>query len=135
MAYSNSPTDVLGDYANIRTVPALISVFFALASLYQFGGINAGTTGIYLEWLDYSLTTQHAVFISLGSFVVAFASSETKSFERYEQWEQGLIAAGPALILAHQYVPAVTNFISSNGALAGAGAFLVTIASWGVAIR
>lgn len=32
--------DMLSDYANIRTIPAVLSVAFVLASLYQFGGIS-----------------------------------------------------------------------------------------------
>jgi len=37
-SYSNSMGDALSDYTHLRTLPALLSVVFILAGLYQFGG-------------------------------------------------------------------------------------------------
>lgn len=121
----------MDDYANLRTIPAFLGIFFALASLYQFGGIAT----VELTWLSYTLTTQHAMLASLGTYAVAFASSETKSFEHYENWERGMIAAGPVLIVGHQYVPFVTDAIANNSPAGGILAFVVALGSWGVAIR
>lgn len=119
------------DYTQLRTLPAMLSVAFVLASLYQMGGLGT----LELVWLDYTLTTSHAVLISAGSFVVAFASSETRSFEHYDDWEQAVIAAGPAVILGEQYVPFVADQLSNLGEPGYMVAFLVTVASWGVAVR
>jgi len=131
-SYSNQASSMLDDYMTMRTLPALLSVAFALASLYQFGGIAT----VELSWIGYTLTQEHAVLVSLGVFGAAFASSETMMFENYEDWEKAVIAAGPGLIVGAHYVTAVNDFLLSLGDPLGHQiAFLVTIASWGVAVQ
>lgn len=123
---------MLDDYMTMRTLPAMLSVAFALASLYQFGGISE----VMLPWLDYTLTQEHSVLVSLAVFGAAFASSETMQFESYEDWEKVVIAAGPVLIVGAHYVTAINDFLLSLGDPLGHQlAFLVTIASWGVAVQ
>ncbi|ACV47084.1 MULTISPECIES: hypothetical protein [Halomicrobium] len=134
--YKNRVSDMASDYMNIRSLPAMLSVGFILASLYQFGGISDVT----LTWLadsgGYTLTNQHAIMVSLGAFAAAFASSETKRFEHYERWEQVAIAAGPGVILGQQYVTEVNDFLLSLGDPLGMQlAFGATILSWGVAVQ
>lgn len=132
MAASNRMNSMMSDYMNIRSLPAMLSVAFIAASLYQFGGI----TEINLEWLSYTLTTEHSLLVSLGAFAAAFASSETKRFENYETWEQVAIAAGPAVILGHEYVTEVSSFLTDLGDPLGMQiAFLLTVVSWGVAVQ
>jgi hypothetical protein len=123
----------VSDYANIRTVPAFLSIAYALASLYQFGGIAS----VELTWLsNYTLTAEHAVIVSMATFVVALASSETKSFEMYETWEQGAIALGPIVIVGDYLTAEVTNFLTGIGDPLGMQlAFAVTLVSWTVAVR
>ncbi|WP_224447015.1 hypothetical protein [Haloprofundus salilacus] len=123
-------SNTLGNYAHLRTVPAFIGIFFAVASLYSFGGISS----VELVWLEYTLTTQHASLGSLGAYVLAFASSDTKSFDRYEDWEKVAITAGPAVILGNQYVGMFADAVADSTALAVI-AFIATIVSWGVAVR
>lgn len=72
---------------------------------------------------------------SLGVLVVAFASSETKSFDHYEDWEKVLIAAGPILIVAHQYVTYVSDQFAAHDPTLPIIGFAVTIAAWGAAVR
>jgi hypothetical protein len=130
--YSSALSDTFDDYMMMRTLPALLSVVFALASLYQFGGIAT----VELSWLGYTLSQEHAVLVSMATFAVAFASSETMQFESYEDWEKVVIAAGPVLIIGTQYVTAVNDFLLALGDPLGYQlAFLVTIASWGVAVQ
>ena len=130
--YSNRASSMLDDYMTMRTLPAMLSVAFALASLYQFGGISQ----VMLPWLDYTLTAEHSVLVSIGVFAAAFASSETMQFEAYEDWEKVVIAAGPGLILGAHYVTAVNDFLLSLGDPLGHQiAFLVTLGSWGVAVQ
>jgi hypothetical protein len=135
MSYSNSARGMLSDYANLRTIPAMMSVAFVIGSLYQFGGISDVT----LTWLSstgYTLTGTHSVMVSIGVFLAAFASSETRSFQRYEGWEQAAIAAGPLVILGEQYTTEVTDLLLSIGDPLGMQlAFLTTVISWGVAVR
>jgi hypothetical protein len=89
-----------------------------------------------LPWLDYTLTQEHSVLVSLAVFGAAFASSETMQFESYEDWEKVVIAAGPVLIVGAHYVTAINDFLLSLGDPLGHQlAFLVTIASWGVAVQ
>lgn len=133
MAYSNTARGKLGDYANLRTLPAILSVAFIAASLYQFGGVS----NITLVWLgDYALTAEHSVWTSVGVFAIAFASSETRQFEAYEDWEKVAIGAGPAVILGQQYVPQVNDLLLGFGDPLGHQiAFFITIVSWGVAVQ
>jgi hypothetical protein len=130
-SYSNSMGDALSDYTHLRTLPALLSVVFVLAGLYQFGGISE----VMLTWLDYTLTSEHATFIALGAYAIAFASSETKQFESYERWEQIAIAAGPLVIIGYQYVPQIADIINTSSNLGPILAFLATVVAWGVAVR
>ena len=130
-SYSNSMGNVLSDYTHLRTLPALLSVVFIIAGLYQFGGISE----VMLTWIDYTLTAEHATFISLAAYAIAFASSETKQFESYEQWEQVAIALGPIIIAGYQYVPQLADLINTSSNLGPIVAFLATVVAWGVAVR
>jgi|GEM_PF-438036 len=130
-SYGSAARGVVSDYAQLNTIPALLSVVFVGAGLYQFGGIPDLT----LVWLDYTLQTQHALIASLGVYVVAFMSSETKDFRHYEDWEKVLIFAGPAVMLAYEYVPQVANVINTDGHVGPIVAFFLTVAAWGVAVR
>ena len=130
-SYSNSMGNALSDYTHLRTLPALLSVVFILAGLYQFGGISE----VNLTWIDYTLTAEHATFISLAAYAIAFASSETKQFESYEQWEQVAIALGPIIIAGYQYVPQLADLINTSSNLGPIVAFLATVVAWGVAVR
>ena len=127
---------LMNDYANIRTLPAALSVAFIVASLYQFGGISDVT----LTWLGgtggYALTAEHAVIASMTAFTVAFASSQTREFDAYETWEKMAIAAGPAVIIGEQYTAEVTNLLTDLGDPLGYQiAFVLTVIAWGVAVR
>lgn len=130
MAHS-SVSGTLSNYSRLRTLPAILSVAFVMASLYQFGGISTFT----LEWVDYTISAEHATIASLGIFAAAFASSETKQFDNYEDWEMVLIALAPVIIVAHQYVGFVADEFAANDPALGIVAFLVTVVSWGVAVR
>lgn len=124
--------NLLSDYGNLRAVPAYLSAAFLVASLYQFGGL----AGIEVPWISYTLTTEHSIVLSLGAFAVAFMSSETKSFEAYEGWEQVGIALGPALILGNEYVTEVHDLLIGLGDPLGMQlAFVGTVISWGIAVR
>lgn len=133
MAYSNRASGMLSDYANLRTLPAMLSVVFIAASMYQFGGVS----DITLVWLNnYSLSGTHAVFASIGTYAVAFASSETKALDHYEDWEKAAIAAGPVVIVGQNYITAIDDLLIGFGDPLGYQiAFVLTIVSWGVAVR
>ena len=75
----------LNNYANLRTVPALLMVLFGLSSLVVFGAFGSG--GLEFAWADYELTAAHSSGISQIVFVVAFASSEPRDSEHYADWE------------------------------------------------
>ncbi len=121
----------MSDYAELRTLPAILGIFFSVASLYQFGGIST----VELTWIGYTLTAEHATIVSLVVLVIAFASSETRQYENYSDEEKLLIVAGPVLILAYQYVDLVNNTITNNDPFASAVAWTITMVAWGVAVR
>ncbi len=122
---------MLSDYSQLKSLPAIVGIVFTIASLYQFGGITA----VHLEWVDYSLTTQHAMLVSLGAFVVAFASSATRDWAHYRKEEQVTIAMGPILLFGHQYVEFVGDLIATEGHFGPILAFLISMVSFAVAVR
>jgi hypothetical protein len=131
-SYQNRAGDMVSDYANIRTVPAMLSTLYIIAGLFQFGAIPP----LEVLWLDYTLTTQHSLIISLGAYVAAFASSETKQFENYMTWEKVAIALGPVLILGNEYVSEINSLLLDIGDPLGMQlAFIATLVSWGVAVQ
>ena len=133
MAHSSrNMSSMLDDYMNLRTLPAAIGIVFTISSLYLFGGI----AGLSLEWgLDYTLTSGHALWASLGAYILAFASSETRSFDRYEQWEQVMIAAGPAVMIAYNHSTWFNDMIVTNEPHLAGIAFLVSFASYAVLVQ
>jgi len=134
MNYNSSKlSGIVDDYANIRTLPAFISAVFISLSLYQFGGIDP----IAFNWgINYTFQPGHAILGSLAAYAIAFASSETKSFEYYEVWEKALIAAGPLAVAGWGYIPAIENLLLQLGDPMGAQVgFLLSVVSWIVMVR
>ncbi|WP_311170626.1 hypothetical protein [Halobellus ordinarius] len=131
--YSDSITDAVGDYANLRTLPAIISVVFVATSLYQFGGI----TDLTLQWFGgYTLTAEHAALGGIAVYAIAFMSSETKALEYYEDWEKISLGIVPVLTLGYQYTTQVPDFLNAIGDPLGAQlAFFATLFGWFVAVR
>jgi len=129
----SSVSQTVRNYANIRTIPAMLSAVFAVASAYQFGAIAQ----IELVWLsNYTLTTEHAAIVSLATYVVALLSSETKSFEYYETWEQIVIGIGFVVILGDYLTVEVTDLLMELGDPLGMQvAFIATIVAWTVTVR
>jgi hypothetical protein len=133
MSSYNSPNigQTLNNYAKLNTIPALLSIFFAMASLYAFGGVAE----LHFSWFDYTLTVEHATLGSMFIMAVAFASSETRDFDHYARWEQVMIAMAPILILGAEYVDFISQAFVDHDPLLGMVAFGITVAAWGVAIR
>ncbi|QIO21347.1 hypothetical protein [Haloarcula sp. JP-L23] len=132
MSYQSKASGMMNDYLNVRKVPMVLSGAFLAASLYQFGGIGT----ITLEWLSYTLTADHAIMVSLGAWIVAFASSETKQFQYYDGLEKVAIALGPLVILGDYFTVEVTDLLLQIGDPLGMQiAFFVTVVSWGAAVK
>jgi len=131
MAYRNG-TSLLSDYAHLRTLPALTSALLVVFGAYLYGAISPVT----LQWgLDYTISTQGALIGSLVIYVIAFASSETRSLEYYENWEIALISSGPGIMLLYQYVGFVQDQFASYDPHLYIVAFIFALLSWGVMVR
>lgn len=123
----------MADYKNLRTVPALLGMVFFMSTLYQFGAFDHD---IAFAWFDYTLTTEHAVFLSLGVYIVAFASSETRQFENYDGWEKLLIAAGPVLILGTEYLESLNDIVmTTSDPWSMVAAAAIVLIGYGVAVQ
>ena len=132
MAHNRSMNGMMNDYLNLRTLPAAIGIVFAVASLYLFGAISGLTFG----WgIEYQITDTHALWVSLGAYLLAFASSETRDFDHYENWEKGIIAAGPALMVASQHWTWLYDTMAANSPHFAIVAFLISFASYGVLVQ
>jgi hypothetical protein len=114
----------------IRTVPALAGLVFAAASAVQF--LDAQ---IALGVLDWSFKPALALVVSLGSLLVAFASSNTRDWEHLENAEQATVAVALLIMLTHQYTPTVETAIANNQPWAGFVAFMSGMIAWGVLAR
>jgi hypothetical protein len=131
-SYSKSSiTGLASDYSHLRTLPALLSLIFGVASFYLFGG----TPELYLSWFDYTLTNQHALIASLAIFAVAFMSSETRDFDHYEDWEKVLIGVPPVLMLAHQYTNFVADAMANYDPWLAVLLWIASLVGWSVAVR
>lgn len=127
-----------GKYANLKTMPAMLSVAYVATSLYAFGGIDAFTINWLTDASGYTITSEHATLASMGVLLVAFMGSRTKSLEYYEDWEKVAIASAPVLLLGYEYQSDITTFVNDIGGADPLGAqlaFLVTLVGWGVAVR
>jgi len=131
MAYSESPTDVLEEYMQLRSVPALLSILFAMMGMFLFELIAAPEVLVYG---GYTFSTDHAFILSVAVAAVAFLSSEARSFEMYEQWEQALMGLGFGTMLLQRYITEVNDLVMTNDHTQVL-AFLLTVAAWGVLIR
>lgn len=129
---SGTVTGVAEDYAQLRTIPAIIGMVFGAFTIFQFGGIDP----IHVNWfVDYTMTQDHAFLGSLAVYALAFMSSETRRFENYRRWEQVMIASGPAVMLAYQYMVEAQDFVANNPDWGGVLFAAIALISWGVAVR
>lgn len=130
---SSRANELIADYRNLRTIPAVLGMVFFMSTLYQFGAFQSELS---FAWFDYTLTTEHAVFASLMIYAVAFASSETRQFEHYEDWEKILITLGPVLVIATEYSTLANEWIMTTSdpwsQITGAAIVLI---GYGVAIQ
>jgi len=129
MAYSSSLSGAVSNYSNIRTIPAMVSAAFIALSLYQFGAIDP----ISFNWgIGYTFAPSHGAFGSLGAYLIAFMSSETKDFQYYDDWEKVVIFLGPVLSFGWHYIPTVSEWMLKLGAQV---AFIGVLLSWVVIVR
>jgi len=120
-------------HRDLNTVPALFGILFAVAAAVQFLGatISVAPTAD----LSYTLEGTHAVGLSLVSLLVAFASSDTRSFEHYETWEQGAVALGALAIIGTEYVTEISDFLANNQPYTGLAMFAIGMMAWGILSR
>lgn len=121
---------VLSDYTQLNTIPALSGVLFAVASAVQFLGAS-----ISLATPQYTFDPAHALLTSLVVLVVAFASSDTKDWRRYETYEQGIVAVAVVTMVGSEYITEISDLIANNSPTAGILAFMISMAAWGVLAR
>ena len=118
------------NYMELNTIPALAGIIFAVAAGIQFLDLQI-TLGI----MDYTPTEMQAMIAGLAMLVVAFASSETQSFDRYQRWEQITVGVAGVLIVGAQYVDTVGTWLVDYDPHFGAAAFVISMAAWAVLSR
>lgn len=127
MATKNS---LMSKYSDLNTIPSIVGIALAVAAAVQFNGLE-----ITFIWFDWTPDGVEWVIVSLAAYAIAFMSSETRDFQHYEQKEQFLIAAGPALVLANEYVTEIADVVVDNDPWGGVVFFVIVMASWGVVSR
>lgn len=120
----------LNQYSQLNTIPAVVGILFAVSAGVQFLDVSV-TIGV----VGYSFDPAHAMMVSLGALVVAFASSETKDWRYYDRHEQAVVGLAVVLIVGTEYVVEVSDAIANNAPVAGFVAFAVSMAAWGVLSR
>jgi len=127
MAYSRG---LVSDYKQLNTIPAIVGIVFAIAAGVQFLQLHI-TLGLW----GYTFPTDQAMLVSLGSLVVAFASSETKDWHHYESYEQAIVGGAVVVTVGAQYISEIGNVLTNNQPVAGVVAFAISMAAWGVLSR
>lgn len=127
---TNNSNGMLADYTQLNTIPAMSGILFALAAAVQF--LDATFS---LGIITYTFDPAHALLVSLGVLVVAFASSDTNDWRMYETYEQALVGLAVLLMVGAEYVTEVNDLLVNNSPTAGIIAFFVSMGAWGVLAR
>ena len=127
----NSMSETVSNYTQLNTIPALMGILFAMSAGVQFLGMQIS---IAIP-ASYSFPSTHAMLVSIGVLVIAFASSDTKDWRYYESWEQIVVGAAVVLMVGAEYIVEIDDFIAANDPITGIAAFLVSMAAWSVLAR
>jgi len=134
MASSNQNSVMGGfveNYTQLNTIPALVGILFAVSSGVQFLGM---TVAIQYP-ISYSFPTEHALIVSLVALVVAFAASDTRSYEFYKSWEQLTVVIAVAAMISAEYFAEVQSMVTNNQPWAGTALFIVSVVAWAILSR
>ena len=126
MAHSQRKLSI-GDYTELRTVPAIIGVLFALSSLTLFLGGE-----LYIGALDYTFASEHSLLVSVVCLAAAFAASDTNDFAYYRDWEKGLVALFIVVLFAVEFSSTANSLIHDNEPYAGIIAFVWGVVAWAI---
>lgn len=118
------------DYSQLNTVPALSGILFAISAAVQFLGAT-----VSLKIPSYMFNPGHALFVSMGVLILAFASSDTKDWRYYETWEQVTVAVAVVTMVGAEYITTISDFIATNDPVIPIAAFILSLAAWSVLAR
>lgn len=124
-------SSIVRDYSQLNTVPAIAGILFAVAAAVQFLGASISIA----HPVSYTFAGTEAVVVGLSMLTIAFASSDTKSLEHYETYEQAMIAIAGVTMIGMEYFTEVSDFVNSDPAVWGTAAFAVSMLGWAVVAR
>ena len=128
---TSSLNNRLRSYSQLNTIPAVLGILFAISAGVQFLGAQISIA----VPMTYSFDPAHAMLVSLGVLVLAFASSETKDWRYYDAWEQVTVGLAVVVMVGQEYITEISEFIASNDPVTGVAAFVLSMAAWGVLAR
>lgn len=119
------------NYTQLNTIPALVGILFAVSSGVQFLGMTISIQ----HPIAYSFPSEHAMIVSLLALIVAFAASDTRSYEFYETWEQLTVVVAVAAMISSQYIAEVQTIVANNQPWTGTALFAVSVVAWAILSR
>lgn len=121
----------VNNYRQLNTVPALTGVVFSIAAAVQYLGAEMS-----IEYPSaYTFPGEHAMLVGLLCLLLAFASSDTKDWRYYDQWEQAAVAIAVVGSVLVQYVPEVNDLLVNNQPVSGVVMFVASLAAWAILAR
>jgi len=122
---------IMENYTQLNTIPALAGVLFMISSAVQFLGMSISIA----QPISYTFPSEHAMVVSLLVLIVAFAASDTRSYEFYETWEQLTVVIAVAGMISVEYVSEVATILTNNPTWGGTAMFVVSVAAWAILSR
>lgn len=110
MAHSNQ--SMLGSFKNLNIITGL-----ALAAFLALGFWVTGLAGEAVDLLDANPVA--ALVASLITLIVLFASSNTRSMERYHPAEMALVFLAIGLMVCLQFLTSFGEFVASAQPITG----------------
>lgn len=128
---SSGFSQLAGNYMEINTVSALLGIVFAISAAVQYLGAT-----ISIEHpMSYSYPTEHALLVSFVVLLLAFATSETRSWDYYEGWEKLVVGVTVVGMIAAEYIAEVGTIVTNNQPWAGTIMFALGVVAWGILSR
>ena len=117
------------EYQSLNAISTVMGLFVAVGAAHVYEIIEFS-----LLVYDYTLTGQHAAYLTLLALLIAALASDTRDWRSYEPWEKVVAGGGIILIGVVHFTTWVDQWVYMNS-YTMIGAFVLSIATWLVVAR